>query len=89
MKKKILEILEEGKKYGSTNEAIANELLILHFDANIVNIVMQSEYPPEYIRIACAEYYKRNTPIRAIKLIKKYTKMDATTAKAYCDAHFA
>ena len=30
MKKKILEILEEGKKYGYNNEAIANELLNLH-----------------------------------------------------------
>ena len=30
MKKEILEILEEGKKYGYNNEAIANELLNLH-----------------------------------------------------------
>ena len=30
MKKKILEILEEGKKYGYNNEAIANELFNLH-----------------------------------------------------------
>lgn len=30
MKKKILKILEEGKKYGYNNEAIANELLNLH-----------------------------------------------------------
>ena len=30
MRKKILEILKEGKKYGYNNEAIAYELLILH-----------------------------------------------------------
>ena len=30
MKKKILEILEEGKKYGYNNEVIANELLNLY-----------------------------------------------------------
>jgi len=30
MRKKILEILKEGKKYGYNDEAIAYELLILH-----------------------------------------------------------
>ena len=35
MKKKILEILEEGKKYGYNNDAIANELLNLHSVSNI------------------------------------------------------
>ena len=37
MKKKILKILEEGKKYGYNNEAIANEILNLH---NISNMLL-------------------------------------------------
>ncbi len=46
MKKKILEILEEGKKYGYNNEAIANELLNLHIvmQRDMLNdMIMQQE----------------------------------------------
>ena len=82
MEEKIEDLLRHYDLKEWQIEDLKKELLNLHS-------VMQSEFPPEYVRIACAEYYKRNTPLRAIKLVKKYTGMSATTAKAYCDAHFA
>ncbi len=50
---------------------------------------MKNEYPPEYVRIACAEYYKRGYPVKAIKLVNRYSKMSMSKSKVYCEAHFA
>lgn len=90
--------LEQGytlTRYGSKDAMIVQlkndtEYLLSKVENNeVLDLVMQSDYPPEYIRIACAEYYRKKTPLRAIKLVKKYTNMDIKTAKMYCDSHFA
>jgi hypothetical protein len=85
----IHEDLYTCKELMDLAQECVNEALRQAKNNDFLDLVMQSDYPPEYIRIACAEYYRKKTPLRAIKLVKKYTNMDIKTAKRYCDSHFA
>ena len=55
---------------------------------DLLHCVMRSEYPPEHVRIACAEYYKRGHPVKALRLTNRFSKMNFKQSKIYCDEHY-
>ena len=54
----------------------------------IINYNKETEYPPDHIRIASAEYYKRGHPAKAVRLTNRFSKMNFKQSKIYCDEHY-